>query len=322
MANSEAKAGSLVALKQKFQRQINCLSDENRQTRRRALDQLKRALLGGKPPDGAKPKVMAQFFSTCLQTPLLNLLGDPVEKCRELSCELVTCFAKAIVEDVPLLLRESVPMLKSRLGALPFVEPAEEMRLVLLQLLSTMLKRESCKEALPDLMEDVCLIIAVSLTDAFPDVKKECTSCVNLLSKASPTDIRSHAPPVVKALIGNVGHQHSKVRQYTLQALALLVPCIGAEGIANLMKDVMKKPLSKIVHDGSPTVRKEFIKMLTYWLRHIETVQQFHYDLLPMLLSGLGDDNPDIQNFALKNVEALGEEWAAAQPPGSYWVVH
>jgi hypothetical protein len=116
-------------------------------------------------------------------------------------------------------------VLKIRLGAIPFAEPAEEMRLVLLQLLSTLLKRKNCEETLPDLMEDLCIIISTSLTDAFPDVKKECTSCVNLLAKAAPAEIRSHAPAIVKALIGNVLHQHSKVRQYTLQVRFVIIDC-------------------------------------------------------------------------------------------------
>lgn len=107
---------------------------------------------------------------------------------------------------------------------------------------------------------------------------------------------------------------HSHPPSSPTQALALLVPTIGAEGIATLMKDVMKGPLQKIIHDGSPTVRKEFVKMLTYWLRNIEDVDQFHFELLPLLLSGLTDDNPDVQKLTLKNVEAIGQEWNEKQP--------
>jgi len=314
MSKDEA---TLVALKQKFQRNINCLTDDDRSTRKRSLEKLKRSLLGGKPPEGATPKVLAAFFSQCLQQPLLNLLSDSVEKCRELSCEMLTVFARSVLEDVPSLLKDSVPVLKSRLGVVPFVEPAEEMRLVLLQFLSTMLKRESCWSVVPDLMEDICAIVGCSLTDAFPDVKKECTSCVTYLTKSAPADVRSHAPVLAKALIGNVAHQHSKVRQYTIQALGLLLPCIGAEGIEKLLKDVLLIPLNKIIYDGSPTVRKEFVKMLTYCLRNIESVEQFHSDLLPLLLAGLGDDNPDVQKLALSNVEAYGAEWYATQGEGA-----
>jgi hypothetical protein len=84
-------------LKQKLQRNINCLADPDRATRRRSLDKLKRTLLAAKPPDGASPKVMAVFFTTMLQEPLLKTLVDQVEKCRELSCEIITRFAGSII---------------------------------------------------------------------------------------------------------------------------------------------------------------------------------------------------------------------------------
>ena len=84
-------------LKQKLQRNINCLADPDRSTRRRSLDKLKRTLLAAKPPEGASVKAMAAFFESMLQEPLLKILADPVEKCRELSCEIVTRFAGSII---------------------------------------------------------------------------------------------------------------------------------------------------------------------------------------------------------------------------------
>jgi dynein assembly factor 5 len=150
------------------------------------------------------------------------------------------------------------------------------------------------------------------LGDSFPDVKKESTICIRLIAKASPESLRAHVTPLTKAVVANMGHQHSKVRQSSVQALAVLLPCVGADGVEKLLdeKEVLIPQLRKMVYDRTPTVRKEFMKMLLRWLRKIETVHQFEAKLLPLLLAGLADENPEVQKFTLTNFETLGEEWA------------
>ncbi len=71
---------------QALQRDVNCLSDENRSTRKRALERLRKATIGRCP--GYDP---AQLQSVCefLVKPLLRIFSDPVEKCRELSISLL-----------------------------------------------------------------------------------------------------------------------------------------------------------------------------------------------------------------------------------------
>jgi dynein assembly factor 5 len=304
---------TINVLKQKLMRNINQLSDPDRSTRRRSLDKLKRTLLAAKPPDGATPQVMAVFFTTMMQQPLLKTLVDQVEKCRELSCEIITRFAGIIgAADVSELFKAIVPIVASRIGVQPFAEPAEEIRLVLVQLLTSILKREETWSVIPDVIEPLALIMTKSLTDQFPDVKKECTICIRLVAKASKESLRAHVTPLVKAVVANMGHQHSKVRQTGVQALAVLLPCVGADGVEKLLdeKEVLLPMLRKTVYDRTPSVRKAFIKMLMRWLRKIETVHQFEGILLPFLLAGLADENPEIQKFALSEFEELGGEWA------------
>ncbi len=66
---------------------MNCLSDENRSTRKRALERLKKETIGRRP--GYDP---SQLQGVCefLVKPLLRIFSDPVEKCRELSISLLT----------------------------------------------------------------------------------------------------------------------------------------------------------------------------------------------------------------------------------------
>ena len=71
---------------QRLQRDVNCLSDDNRTTRRRALDRLRKESLGHTPRHA--PDVL-QGLLDFLVKPLLRVFSDPVEKCRELAVGLV-----------------------------------------------------------------------------------------------------------------------------------------------------------------------------------------------------------------------------------------
>ena len=128
---------------------------------------------------------------------------------------------------------------------------------MLLQLLSSILKREQCHGAIPGAIEPLCLILSKSLTDSFPDVKRECVICIRVVAKASRESLRPHAATLAKAVVANLGHQHSKVRQSSIQALSVLIPCLGADGIEKLLEEPLMPALRKVVFDRTPNVRKE-----------------------------------------------------------------
>ena len=71
---------------QKLQRDVNCLSDENRGTRKRALERLRKETLGHKPPYSSS---VLQGLMGFVLKPLLKTLSDQVEKCRELAVNLL-----------------------------------------------------------------------------------------------------------------------------------------------------------------------------------------------------------------------------------------
>ena len=71
---------------QKLQRDVNCLSDDNRTTRRRALDRLKKETVGRSP---SYPPEVLQGLLDFMVKALLRGFSDPVEKCRELAIGLM-----------------------------------------------------------------------------------------------------------------------------------------------------------------------------------------------------------------------------------------
>ena len=83
----------------KIQRDLNCLADPDRQTRRKGLLRLKGVVLEGKSgkPSSAYPReVLASLFTQHLQGPLLKLFADASENCRESSIQLVHTFVALV----------------------------------------------------------------------------------------------------------------------------------------------------------------------------------------------------------------------------------
>lgn len=66
---------------QLLQHEVNCLSDENRSTRKRALDKIHRHGLEVQKESSTLMQGLLKF----LLKPLLKVLSDPVEKCRDLA---------------------------------------------------------------------------------------------------------------------------------------------------------------------------------------------------------------------------------------------
>ena len=113
-------AAELVAT---HQRDLNCLSDENRQTRKRALTKL-----GALPTAGHAPEILAEVWGNALQAPTLKLFADQVEKNRELAITLAADMLAVLPNEAVLAaLPHVVPAVAARLQAVPTVaETAEE----------------------------------------------------------------------------------------------------------------------------------------------------------------------------------------------------
>ena len=76
-----------VCRQQRVRRDINCLNEADRVARKRALERLKRETLSGR---SVYPTVLKIAFETVFLKPLLRVVGDSVEKCRELSIDLLS----------------------------------------------------------------------------------------------------------------------------------------------------------------------------------------------------------------------------------------
>lgn len=210
MASLDQNANATL---QGLARHVNCLTEENRNTRKKALEGLKKDTIDRKPP--LEVPELAHIFSEIVK-PLLKVFADPVEKCRNISICTVMDFCKAIqnpVNNLPYIM----PVLVQRLGQQEIVEPSEELRLLLVEFCSSIV--EFSGKNLNVYLDDFIKILQRTIIDPFPDVKKESCRCAAALAKSIPEYFHMQSESLIKPLLLSITHQHSKVRTIVIQTI-------------------------------------------------------------------------------------------------------
>lgn len=241
-------------------RDINCLTDADRNTRRGAVIRLEKTLLsGGKTPSNFVRRV----FLEDLQKPLFRMFADQVEKCRELSISMTLRFVDIIsLDDLDNVLPLLLAALLGRLRSLPFPEQSEELRLEALRLLSHLF--DVSKERLCPFASDILDAVSKALTDSCPDAKKECCDITKKVSAHfEPERVSRAGGPLVAALLANLRHQQWKVRRATLDSLGALMSLEAP--MLDHMEDVLPS-LGLLLADRTPGVRQCLAEVLERWL--------------------------------------------------------
>ena len=293
-----ATTESLVA-----QRDLNCLSDDNRQTRKRALSKL-----CALPSAGHAPEVLAQLWTETLQAPVLKLFAEQVEKNRELAITLAADMLAALPDAaVVLALPQVMPVVAARIGGNPVAEGAEELRLQLLQMVLALVPR--CAAALSGYLPELVHVLVAAFADPFPDAKKEGCAIATALAAAAPTNIEVHCATLIAGLAPALAHQHSRVRSMGTEAMfALLLhePSVLPE---------VGPQLSLIAVDRAPAVREQAVHALAALLAQLPQRRQHASRLLPLLLCALSDEVEAIQQQARLALNRLGDLFAVDDAP-------
>ncbi|MEQ2205663.1 hypothetical protein XENOCAPTIV_007858 [Xenoophorus captivus] len=159
-------------------RHLNCLNEDNKATRKRALESIKQQTVIKGLPRG----VLQEVFSSLLK-PLLKCLSDPMEKCRETTIATITEFIRCVPkpeESLPYLM----PCLAQRFGDKEILEPSEELRLSAVEMLT--LTVDVCGTHLTHYLNETINILLRTIVDPFPDVRKESCKCTVSFAKSVP----------------------------------------------------------------------------------------------------------------------------------------
>ncbi len=110
-------------LRPRLMRDINCLRDPDRLTRKRALASLRTALLSQDNVTPPKEESLRKFLVDTLLDPLLTLFTDPIEFCREQSMLLLldtVAHTADDTSDTSAVCKAVAASARSRIGCTPF----------------------------------------------------------------------------------------------------------------------------------------------------------------------------------------------------------
>ncbi|KAG7242901.1 hypothetical protein INR49_018156 [Caranx melampygus] len=259
-------------------RHLNCLNEDNKATRKRALEQIKRETVD----KGLSSSVLQEVFSPLLK-PLLKCLSDPMERCRETAISVITEFIRCVPkpeESLPYLM----PCLAQRLGEKEILEPAEELRLSAVEMLT--LTVEVCGKHLAPYLNEMITILPRTIIDPFPDVKRESCKCTVKFAKCVPEHFHMQAESLVKPLMQTIAHQHSRVRVSVIEATGAVIQ-----------------------HGTGKNVRKAVTAVVGDWLLHMRDRYSYFHKLIPLLLSSISDEIPEIRLLAADLWRQVGAQW-------------
>ncbi|GAA6229167.1 dynein assembly factor 5, axonemal [Lates japonicus] len=277
-------------------RHLNCLNEDNKATRKRALEQIKRETVD----KGLSSSVLREVFSALLK-PLLKCLSDPMERCRETAIAVITEFIRCVPkpeESLPYLM----PCLAQRLGEKEILEPAEELRLSAVEMLT--LTVETCGKHLAPYLSEMINILQRTIVDPFPDVKRESCKCTVKFAKCVPEHFHMQAESLVKPLMQTIAHQHYRVRVSVIETTGAVIQ----HGTGKNVDDVLSH-LAQRLFDDSPQVRKAVTAVVGDWLLHMRDRYSYFHKLIPLLLSSINDEIPEIRLLATDLWRQVGAQW-------------
>ncbi|CAN0214737.1 unnamed protein product [Lampetra fluviatilis] len=300
--DDEAVAASLS---RSLARHLNALGDESRPARRRALDALVRETLGRERPlsGGA---VRAALDASLLRPALRCLVRDQAESCREVAARLLAGCLGATSrpeEALPYVVAAVVGRLAAGGDGGGGGEPSEELRLALVRLLSLAVSRCDPAAVTPH-GEELVRALRSCIVDPFPEVKKESCRFASQLAASLPEHFHMYSEQLIKPLMQTLTHQHSRVRV----AAVLTTGAVVRYGNNKSVNDALPHLAQRLFDDAS-TVRQAVTDVVGTWLLELPDRYSFFHKLIPLLLSSLSDEMPDVRNSATEYWKRVGQQW-------------
>lgn len=186
---------------------------------------------------------------------LVRILNDNTETCRDLTVGILKIFLEVLPPNDKHIIYV-IPIMSRRLGAQEQLEPSEEVRLKCVSLLRMIIAKY--KDLLVPYIQDVTGILARTVMDNYPNVKKESCRCISEYAKTLPRHFYSQSEHLIKPILSNFTHQHYRVRLAAVKAIGDVIQ----HGNSKSMEEVAT-PLAQRLFDQNGIVREGIIDFFT-----------------------------------------------------------
>ncbi|XP_066582269.1 dynein axonemal assembly factor 5 [Prorops nasuta] len=274
------------------------LQAEEKSRRKLALDEILKTIFNEEA--SWTPEEILNFWED-LNRSLARLLNDEAEICRDHAIEIIKRFLTVIPPDEKHVVFV-IPSLARRLGCQELIETSEEVRLCCVIFLKIIIPRY--KDHLSLYIDDLVYILAKTVTDNYPSVKRESCESISELAKTLPAKFYARSVNFIKPILSNFSHQHYKVRSIAVKTIGDVL----LYGDSKSVEDVTT-PLAERLFDQSGVVREAVIEVAGIWLVKLKDRYSWWYKLLPLLLTGLHDEIEKIRIKAAELWDQTGQQY-------------
>ncbi|XP_072692728.1 dynein axonemal assembly factor 5 isoform X2 [Canis lupus baileyi] len=306
-----AETAEAAELSRALSRLLPGLEADSKLGRRRALEALQRALEAAWPEESAaNPAAAAAAFqgpwARLLLPRLLRCLADPAEGCRALAAHLLSQGLRRAARPGDALPR-LLPALAARLAGPQLArgrppEACEELRLALVQLLGLAVRLGGA--GLAPHLDDAVRVLRCTLLDPFAAVRRESCECAAGLARATPDHFHMQSESLISPLMQSISHQHWKVRVAVIEATGTVIQFGNGKSVDDVLPHFAQR-----LFDDVPQVRQAVTGVVGGWLLDLRDRYSFFHKLIPLLLSSLEDDIPEIALMATSLWEKVGLQW-------------
>ncbi|CAF0872331.1 unnamed protein product [Brachionus calyciflorus] len=286
---------SSSALNQTMNKFMLGIKDDSKIQRKNALESIKKQLNEFfKNTENASVKFTDDSIKQILKN-VLNIFNDPIEKCREISCEILKILIEKYSEWNSDMTGMVIMTFFQRLGAKEIKEPSEEIRLQMFNLLYelTELKSQAQKNTFEIHLQELIAMLINSFSDNYPEVKKTGCSIAKVVSnRLASSNFHMQSESLVKPLLSNIVHQHSRVRKDIIECLCDVIMNGNNKPVSDAVSHLAQR-----LFDQNNLVRMAVIKLVGTWLLDLPDRYSFHNKLIPLLITGFIDETPDIKEL-------------------------
>lgn len=299
----EPNRSNLSELELRHGRDINLLLDTQRPTVANALAQLSKTLSAGNTP----ATDVLYFFENHILKNYLTTFDSHFDSIREASLvflrTLATLLQKASLSMTPETQKAILERVLGRVGAVPFPEQSEEIRLSVAKVLTDLMP--CFQDAFFLLSGQVVQAVSCLLQDKFPESKKQACQLLERLVQTYPEQVATGSKKLIVALTHNAFHAHSKIRRVSVDTLAqvLSLPRIG-ENVK-----VAIEAVGPLAADKSVEVREAVYKCFVACLLSLglEALRENEVFLMCELMGGLEDESVAVTGTCRVGLEQFAE---------------
>ncbi|XP_037872856.1 dynein axonemal assembly factor 5 [Bombyx mori] len=278
---------------------ITALQSESKIARKNALTKLSEEIFEN--PENVDCDLTVVFPE--IYAHVLKSYSDQSEACRELAVQIISNF----IEKLPLndyYLTYIFPTLVRRIGCPEIVEESEEIRLVLIQLVHTILDRYKVTHYLNSFLNDLTSILTKTVTDPYSKVKVEACECIILLAENLQRDFHFQSESYVKPVLSNLAHQHFRVRAAAVKAIGAIVMSGNVKCL-----ELSITPMAEKLFDENSQVRLQVTLEVGNWMLKYRDRYSFWHRMMPLLLTSLSDVMASIRETATKLWDDVGLQY-------------